>query len=208
MKKRTSSIIIFFLALSSWHLFGQLKNENIYDGILFIVNKFDQFDLVAIGETHDKKEVTNFYIKLINNNEFRKKIDFIVIEMGNRLHQDVLDDFISGKKIDEKNIYKLWRDHTSCMLNGSDNTGMIRLLKAIRNINKNSEHTIRVIAADPPINWKEISCIQQFYKFLGKRDEYYADVVKKNIVDSGKKGTSHYGEFTFQYAKNQLYGEK
>ena len=207
MKKRTLSIIILFLTLSL-HLFGQPKKENIHDGITFILNKFDRHDIIAIGETHDKIEVTNFYIDLVKNDEFRKKVDFIVIEMGNHLYQNILDDYISGKEIDEKDTYKLWRDHTSCLLNGSDNTSMIRLLKAIRDINKNSKHKIRVLAADPPIDWKEITCLQQFYKFLGKRDEFYTEVVKKNILDSEKKGLLIMGNSHFNLQRTKYMVEK
>lgn len=205
MKKRTASIIILFLTVSL-HLFGQPKKESIKNGISFIVNKFNKYDLVAIGETHDKREVTDFYIELVSNLEFRKKVDFIVIEMGNHLYQNVLNDYISGKEVDEKDIYKLWRDHTSCMLNESDNTGMIRLLEAIRTINKSSEHRIRVLAADPNIDWKKIKCVEDFYKFLGQRDEYYAEVVRKYIVDKEKKGFLIMGNshFNFQRTKHML----
>jgi len=172
----------------------------------FIVNKFNKHDLVAIGETHDKREVTDFYISLISNSEFRKKVDFIVIEMGNHLYQNTLDNYISGEEIDKKDLYKLWRDHTSCMLNGSDNTSMIRLLKAIRDINKTSEYRIKVIAADPNIDWKKIKCVENFYKFLGQRDEYYAEVVRKYIVAKEKKGLLIMGNshFNFQRTKYML----
>lgn len=199
MQKRLFTILILGVLCTN-AAFAQLQSKNAYDGIAFITAKFDTHDIVAIGETHDKVEVTDFYIELINQKAFRKKVDFLVIEMGNHLYQDLLDRYILGsKQVEEKQLYQLWRNHTSCMLNGSDNTGMIRLLKAIRKSNLENDHKIRVLAADPDIDWAKVDCLQQFYKHLGNRDEFYTDIVVDHIVKPNKKaliimGNSHFNK--------------
>ncbi len=191
-------IVILSLTLINT-VYGQPNQRNIHDGVEHITISFDNYDIVAIGETHDKVEVTDFYIELVKNEAFRKKVDFIVIEMGNHLFQPVLDDYLNGKKVKQSELYKLWRDHTSCMLNSSDNTGLIRLLSAIKEVNVSSKYKLNVLAGDPNIDWKEIKCLQQFYKYLGKRDEYYTDIVEKFIVNKSKKallvmGNSHFNK--------------
>lgn len=200
MNSKDSFTYILFIVLAL-PLTAQPHKDHIHEGVDFIVENLDQYDLIAIGETHDKKEVTDFYIQLISTPDFAKKVDFIVIEMGNHLYQKNLDDYISGNENNLNDLNKLWRDHTSCMLNGSDNTSMIRLLQAIRKSNMNDDHKIRVLAADPPINWQEIECLQEFYRFLGKRDEYYAQLVKENVVDAGKKGLLIMGNSHFNFKK-------
>lgn len=208
MNKRALLITILLFITYSVQLLAQPQKKNVHKGIPFIVNKFDQYNIVAIGETHDKVEVTDFYIDLVKNDEFRKKVDFLVIEMGNHLYQNILDDYISGKTIDEKEIFKLWRNHTSCMLNESDNTGMIRLLKSIRDTNLNSEYKIRVLAGDPPVDWNKITCLQQFYKFLGTRNEFYTGIVKDYILNSRKKGLIIMGNSHFNKQRTKYMIEK
>ena len=200
-------MICLFLSI---HTYSQPKQSNVYNGVEFIVNKFDTHDIIAIGETHDKIEVTDFYIKLVQNEEFRKKVDFLVIEMGNHFFQEVLNDYISGGEVDEKVLYKLWRDHTSCMLNGSDNTGMIRLLDAVREANLNSTYKIQILAGDPAIDWAAINCLQKFYKYLGSRDKFYTEIVAGYVVEPKKKallimGNSHFNKSrTIAMVKNDL----
>ena len=112
--------IIFGLLLSSISLinfsYAQPNRNNVHEAVEFIISKFESNDIVAIGETHDKIEVTDLYISLVENIEFREKVDFIVIEMGNHLFQPVLEDYVNGKNVEKTELYKLWRDHTSCLL--------------------------------------------------------------------------------------------
>ncbi len=182
------NVLFKILLCLSLHATAQPNPDHIHEAIEHITSQFDSHNIVAIGETHDKVEVTDFYIELLGNKEFRKKVNVIVLEMGNQLFQPVLDDYIDGKEVEKETLYKLWRDHTSCMLNGSDNTGMIRLLEAIRSQNLVSDHKIRAIAADPDIDWNKVNCLEEFYKYLGSRDEYYTDIVRKYILNDSKKG--------------------
>jgi len=207
MNQLKIAIAILFL-ITSVCMVAQPSKNNVFEGIHYIVKKIKEYDIIAIGETHDKVEVTDFYIKLINNKEFRKQIDVIVIEMGNNLHQQILDDYISGKNVYKKNLYKLWRDHTSCMLNDSDNTGLIRLLKEIRRINSVYQSKIRVIAADPPIDWKKVNCLKEFYSFLGNRDKHYFEVIKSEVIDKKMKGLLIMGNNHFNKQKSKYMIEK
>ncbi|MCG8394050.1 MAG: ChaN family lipoprotein, partial [Pseudomonadales bacterium] len=141
MNRYTKSLLILTLLVRQL-IYAQPSDNNVFNGVDFVVNKLKTHDIIAIGETHDKVQVTDFYIDLLNNKSFQELIDVIVIEMGNHLFQDVLDDYIKGEKVDKQKLYKLWRDHTSCMLNNSDNTGLIRLLKKVRDINQNLEKKI------------------------------------------------------------------
>ncbi len=198
MNRNTKSLLILALLVPQL-FYAQPSNSNVFNGIDFVASKFKTHNIVAIGETHDKVEVTDFYIDLLDNKSFQKSVDVIVIEMGNHLFQDVLDDYINGENVDQQELYKLWRDHTSCMLNNSDNTGLIRFLKKVREINQNSDKKIRVVAGDPDIDWAKTNCLQEFYKYLGKRDDFYANVVMAHVVKPKKKaliimGNSHFNK--------------
>lgn len=182
---------------------AQPNKNNVHEAVEFIISKFENNDIVAIGETHDKVEVTDFYIRLVENIEFGEKVDFIVIEMGNHLFQPVLEDYVNGKNVDKTELYRLWRDHTSCMLNDNDNTGLIRLLDAVRSQNLSSKHKISILAGDPDIDWTKVDCLQQFYKYLGSRSKFYTDIVKHYVVNDNKRGLIIMGNSHFNKQRTE-----
>ena len=181
---------------------SQAAKSNIYDGIEYILKGFDQFDIVAIGESHGVKEVTDFYIELVQNENFRKKVNSIVIEFGNSLYQEDLDNYTIGKSHDSLRIKKLWRDHTSSFLQSGDQTGVGRLLTAVRDINLNSTHRIRILAAEPPIEWAKVNSSEDLFEFIDRRDQFYADLVLSEVINKKKKALIIMGNAHFNKRKS------
>ncbi len=206
MTKYILNLLLFTFLIITTH--SQPASTNIHDGIQYISNKLETVNIIAVGETHDKVEVTNFYIELVNNKKIANNIDYIVIEMGNSLYQPILDKYLAGENVPEKELYNLWRDHTNCMLNDGDNTGLIRLIKSIREINLSSTKKIKVLVADPPIDWNKIECLQEFYKYLAVRDQHYTKTVVEKIIEPNKKAILIMGNSHFNKLKTKSMIEK
>ena len=178
---------------------SQTTENHIYDGVEYILKGFEQYDLVAIGESDAIKEVTEFYIELVKTEQFRNNVDAIVFELGNSLYQEGLDQYIFGNTNDTLEIKKLWRDHSSSILQSGDRTGVSRFFREIRKINQTSEKQIRVLAAEPPLEWSKIKSSEDLFEFIGQRDQFYGDIVLKEVADKQKKallimGSSHFNK--------------
>jgi len=179
--------------------------NRIYNGIDYILKGFENFDIVAIGESHGIKEVTDFYIELVSNDNFRKNVDVIVFELGNSLYQEDLDNYIFGTTSDTLTIKNLWRDHTSSFLQSGDRTGVSRFFKEVRKINIKSEHKVRILAAEPPIVWSKINSSEELFEFIGQRDRFYGDLVKSEVLKKNKKALLIMGSGHFNKCKPAQY---
>ncbi len=211
--KRTTIIVLWIIILSNckqdidFQKFNNPKvwenskttTNSIYDGVEYILRGFEQFDIIAIGESHGIKDVTDFYIELVKNENFRIKVDAVVFELGNSLYQGELDNYILGNNNDTLKIKKLWRDHSSSILQSSDRTGVSRFLKEVRKINLASENKIRILAAEPPLEWAKIKSSEDLFEFLGQRDQFYGDLVITEVLNKKKKallimGSGHFNK--------------
>lgn len=170
------------------------------DGIDFILERFEDVSLVAIGETHGLQEMYAFYHALVDDTRFQETVNDVVIEFGNARYQDVLDRYINGEPISEAELRPLWRDHTNTLIADGDDPLLYGLLQKIRQVNRElpMEHRLRVLAGDPPVNWETIRSGQDFWPYLGQRDRHYAKVVWDNVLDKGRKALLIMGRIHFK----------
>lgn len=177
----------------------QASTDRIFDGVEYIHKAFDKYDIVGIGESHGVEQVTDFYIELVRSDDFVKNVDVIVFEFGNSLYQEDLDDYILGISKDATKVKKLWREHTSSFLASGDRTGTIRFLEEVRKVNMMSEHKVRVLAAEVPIEWSNIMTSEDLFAFVGMREQFYGDLVISEILHKNKKaflimGSGHFNK--------------
>lgn len=189
----TRHLCLFFLLhvalVTSLGYAQDLPDPTPEDGIDFIVERFADVSLVAIGETHGLQEMYAFYHALVDDARFQETVNDIVIEFGNARYQDVLDRYINGEPISEAELRPLWRDHTNTLIADGDDLLLYGLLQKIRRINRElpMEHRLRVLAGDPPVNWESIRSGQDFWPYLGRRDRHYATIVWNEVLDKGRK---------------------
>src|ERR1041384_4725971 len=70
------------------------------DGIArALVAAFDQADVVALGEAHQRKLDSDLRIAMVRNPDFAKKVRSIVVEFGSTTEQSTLDRYIRGENI-------------------------------------------------------------------------------------------------------------
>lgn len=177
-----------FLFLNITVLFAQQRFSN--NPIRAITHAYDTSTIVCFGESHDKLELLNFYIELINDKEFQERVDDIVLELGNSRYQNVLDDYISGKNVDYNEVRKIWFDATNSLLQLGDSSLVELLINEIRKINSGltDETKFRVVVVDPPLDWSKVRSATDFDPWLGRRDLSFIKNVWYEVLDKNRKG--------------------
>jgi len=181
--------------------FISAQNEPIAQkGIPTIIDLFKEKAIVAIGETHGHQQLYDFLDKLIQTEGFYKNVNDILIESGNAFYQETLDKYIFGENVAFEDLQKVWLNTTQSPVDPWSVDVYYKLLKTIRVLNSKvaRDHRIRVIAADPPMDWKLINSLEDYETTRGSRDAYYAQTVIDKVLLKGRKallinGGAHFG---------------
>jgi len=73
-----------------------------------ILQRLDNFPVVAIGDLHGCPELHAFLIKLIQTPQFSDKVNVIVVEFGNALYQNLADDYVvEGKEVPTDQLVRI-----------------------------------------------------------------------------------------------------
>lgn len=74
-----------------------------------LVSAFDQVDLVALGEAHERRIDSDLRIALVRHPGFAKKVRAIVIECGSSVEQATLDRYIRGENVSPAQLERVWK---------------------------------------------------------------------------------------------------
>lgn len=152
-----------------------------------LLNAWDRHTIVAVAELHRYVQDKEFLLELIKAPKFAGKVNDIVIEFGNALHQPRLDRYMQGKRIDPAALRAVWADTTPA--NGVWEAPIYRqLLTGIQQRNKKlpKRQKIRVLACDPPIDWQHVQTIKDAAPNLN-RDKFCADLLRSEVYDKGRR---------------------
>jgi hypothetical protein len=173
----------------------RLKPVNASEAIL---KAFDKYRVVALGERHGLQEGHDFIQSLIRNPAFAAKVNDIVVECGNALYQDILDRYIAGQDVPLTEVRHVWRDTTQSAVGLWNALIYEQLFTRVRELNKDLPvgKRLRVLAGDPPIDWKKVGKRSDADAFLGQRDTHFASVVEQQVLAKNRKalliiGTVH-----------------
>jgi retinol-binding protein 3 len=163
-----------------------------------ILNAFDKYRVVALGERHGLQEQHDFIQSLIRNPVFAAKVNDIVVECGNALYQDMLDRYIAGEDVPMAEVRHVWRDTTQAAVGLWNALVYEQLFTTVREVNMKlpAEKRLRVLAGDPPIDWKKVKKRGDADTLLGQRDSHFASVVEQQVLAKNRKalliiGTVH-----------------
>jgi hypothetical protein len=163
-----------------------------------ILAAFDKYDLIGMPADHGLKDLNDLILILIRDPTFAKKVNDIEIECGNSLYQNLLDRYTSGADVPFREVQKVWRNTTQppCGRSGFYE----QLVPLVRAINQRlpRERALRVLAADPPIDWERIQTAEDLRKAVLslRRDTSIASVIEKEVLAKHRKalmlmGTLH-----------------
>lgn len=146
-----------------------------------IAQQLDRYPLVMIGEWHRSAQQHEFLRAMLRDPVFLCRVDDIVVEFGNARLQRIADDYVSGKSVSEADVQSMWRE-TEVMF--AWNSPVYRqFYETVREVNQKHvcAHPVRLVLADPPIDWSRVKTLEDFQPFAD-RDGFFADVVEREVL--------------------------
>jgi hypothetical protein len=145
------------------------------------IQAFDTHSIVMFGEIHANKQEYEFLRALVSSPQFADKVDDIVVEYGNSLYQKAVDRYIAGEDVPIEEVQKAWRN---TMALGPVSPVYASFYEAVREVNRQrvGKHQLRILLGDPYINWDSVKSREDVGPYLAHRDEFYASVVKDEVL--------------------------
>jgi len=161
---------------------SQTSQHQPLDATSAIVAAFRTHDIVMFGEWHANKQEYEWLCQLVSVPEFDDRVDDIVVEFGNSLYQRSVDRYIAGEDVPIEQVQKAWRNVIGAV--GPPSPVYERFYKAVRdaNMNRRGKHQLRILLGDPYGDWEKIKDAEDLGPYLAHRDEWYAQVVKDEVL--------------------------
>jgi hypothetical protein len=158
-----------------------------------IIKAFETYEVVAMPAAHGQKDIDDFIFSLLRDPRFSTSANDIVVECGNMRYQPLLDRYIAGEDVPFTEVQHVWRDTTVQQMCGA--SGFYeQLFPLIRSLNRSlpAAHRLRVIAADPPIDWAKIHSYDDLKPFFD-RDGNIASVMESEVLSKHRKALMLFG---------------
>ena len=156
------------------------------DGML---SAFETHQIVSLTEgTHGNEQSHEFRLALVRNPRFAAVVDDIVVEFGNSRYQGLMDRFVNGGDVPYEQLRHVWQDTTQPH-DVWDRPIYEEFFRAIRRINGSlsGERRIRIVLADPPIDWSQIKDFQDLLPWLKRRPFDEAAIVEREVLAKGRR---------------------
>jgi hypothetical protein len=157
---------------------------------------FTAADIVCIGSPRELQELGDFLGTLVRDPAFASVCNDIVVEFGNRRYQETADRFLAGEEVPPAELLRIWRDTTQPGAWDSPVYG--QLLVRVREANRTlpPERRLRVLLADPPIDWDSVKQPPDYAPFAAVREAHFAAVLEAEVLRKGRRaifwaGASH-----------------
>ena len=146
-----------------------------------VLKAFQTHDIVMIGEIHWDKREWQWLDSLVSDPKFADRVDDIVMEIGNSLYQKSVDQYVAGESVPIEKVERAWRNTLGL---GPPSPLYAEVYKKVREVNmkRRGKHQIRILCGDPYIDWDKVTTGNEVGPFLGHRDQWYAQVVKDEVI--------------------------
>ena len=116
-----------------------------------LLSVFDQVDIVALGEAHQRKLDSDLRIALVCHPDFPKKVRAIVVEFASTTEQATLDRYIRGENVSRAQLAQVWKTTTQAANGVWDDPIYPDFFAAVRDVNSKlpANLRIRVFGGDP-----------------------------------------------------------
>lgn len=155
----------------------KVRLQTIINGILAA---WDKADVVCLGEDHGSRNDSDLRIALVQHPDFIRKVNVIIVEFADTLHQDLLDRFIlEGEDIPRDQLRAAWKDTSGkAVWESPIYEGFLRAVRKI-NLTLPRNKRVRLIGGD---NSNERN-----------RGRFIREAVSREILDKSLKGLAIYG---------------
>ena len=77
-----------------------------------LLDALESHDVVALGDPHGDERAHAFRLALIRDAQLVAAVDDIVVEWGNALYQDVIDQYVNGADVSLEDLRPAWQNTT------------------------------------------------------------------------------------------------
>jgi hypothetical protein len=153
-----------------------------------IIEAFDRFPIVALGELHWSLDEHEFITALVKNPAFASKVNDIVVEFGNAKYQTIMDRYIAGETVARAELQQVWRNTTQTSM-AWDVPIYEQFFATVRAVNQRlpQQKRLRVLLGDPPVDWDVIKTRADMNMNLFLRDEHFVEVVEREVINKKRK---------------------
>lgn len=151
---------------------------------------FATHDVVALGEgNHNNEQGAAFRDRLFHDRRFQSQVRTIVVESGNGRYQAMMDRYISGEDVPEKELRKAWLETTqpNAVWDVPIYEDMFRSVRAI-NRTLPKERRLRVLLGDTPYPTETADF---------RSDAYPAGLVADEVLVARHKALIIYGDMHY-----------
>lgn len=187
----TALLVLLFVFPSTG--FAQGAAAKALDPIDGIVDAFKTHDVVALGEgDHGNEQGAAFRVKLYRDPRFQAVINDIVVESGNGRHQAMMDRYIAGETVPEKELRMAWLETTQpnevwdCDIYAD-------MFRTIREINQELPKVkqLRVLLGDTPYPHDSAK------PPTPRTDSFPAELIQREVIAKKHKALVVYGEMHY-----------
>ena len=170
-----------------------LPEPRVWPAVPGFINAFKDHRLVAVGEVHRNQQVHDLLVALVRNPAFLPGGGDVVVEWGNARYQGVMDRYVTGERVSRDELVPVWRETVNILV--WDAPVYERFFATIRYVNERrpSGRRLRVLLADPPIDWAAILDRPSWERLAATRDRHAADVVEREVLARGHQALLIFG---------------
>ena len=188
---RIAAILAAFALVSA----GQtLKPAVRVDAIDGIAEAFRTHQVVMLPGGHGSRQAHDLLLAIVREPRIQGTVTDIVVEFGSSRYQDLIDRFVRGDAISDTALRRVWQD---TVIPGVTHDGpyVEEFYRAIRALNATlpKEKQYRVIGGDAPIDWDNVTSKEDHRKWMVRRDTFPADVIRREVVERGRRALVVYG---------------
>jgi hypothetical protein len=152
------------------------------DGVVAaLISVYDQFDVLALGEEHERRIDSDLRIALVRHPDFAKKVRTIVVEFATTTEQTTLDRYIRGENVSRAQLEKVKPSQVGSLV--SKDPIYMDFFAAVREVNSRlpADARIRVFGGEDNRN----------------RDDAAVSILKEQALQKHGKALVIYGHAHF-----------
>jgi hypothetical protein len=152
------------------------------DGVSGIIAQFRTHDIVALSEVHGSAREHAFLRRLVADPRLPGVAQDIVVEFGNSRYQALMDRYVEGGAVPPDSLRLAWRNTTQLLV--FDSPLYERFFATVRAANqtRGPAARLRVLLADPPLDWQVTRRPEDFPHAYGYRDPDWFRVIERDVL--------------------------
>ena len=164
------------------------------DPVEAIIDAFASHDIVALDEgSHRNEQAHQLRLKLIRHKSFPHRVNDIAVEFGSARSQAGMDRYIRGEDVPADQLRHAWQDTTQF---GVWDVAIYEdFFRAVRELNATlpMNRQLRVLLADPPIDWSLVKTPADHFTWLRARDTHGAELIQREVLAKKRKALAIFG---------------